>query len=73
MKKTTMSKETMNSFAGKWALITGASSGRLFKSSDAAINAKGHDEKNNGRIRRPTRLTPGACLRAGAVGRKIRK
>src|SRR5881397_207799 len=25
--KTTMSKETMNSFAGKWALITGASSG----------------------------------------------
>src|SRR5438874_8399581 len=27
MRKTTMSKETMNSFAGKWALITGASSG----------------------------------------------
>src|SRR4051795_11930084 len=27
MRKTTMSKETMNSFAGKRALITGASSG----------------------------------------------
>src|ERR1700688_3649713 len=27
MRKRTMSKETMNSFAGKWALITGASSG----------------------------------------------
>src|SRR6267378_7541209 len=27
MRKTTMSKETMYSFAGKWALITGASSG----------------------------------------------
>src|SRR6185437_7349600 len=36
----------------------GEQDGGLFKSSDAAINAKGHGEKNNGR------LTPGAL--AGA-------